>query len=201
MISSIYIFKILLSYLGVEYEINQLSEINQEFTNKLESYNQFIKHTQKDEDYLLGQSAVISRYISNNHNFSGKSLQESARVDDIVESVLEIIEEYVLPIINSNIINEEITKLLCTHFNDFENQLSKSTFSAGGDSTTLADLYLFILYDITLRYLENHGYMAHQFNEKYPHLERLKLHFLSNKSVSEFINSNSINSRSSQLII
>ncbi|EGC28673.1 hypothetical protein DICPUDRAFT_93287 [Dictyostelium purpureum] len=184
--NNFYIFKILLSYLGIKHEINQISEIDHLVLNKLQSYDQFpIKDT---GDYFLAKSAVISRYISNNYNFSGKSLQESAIVDEIIEEILEIIEEIVLPNIKSKTINEKIKIIISTYFLCFEKTLSKSTYIAGGDDYTIADLYLYILYD----YIKFFDGFAQDFYGKFPHLDALKQHFESNKEVSEFIKNNPI---------
>ncbi|GAM23941.1 hypothetical protein SAMD00019534_071160 [Acytostelium subglobosum LB1] len=86
------IIRLILTYLKIEFKDERLTAgVPEELRARL-PYAQVPLY--QDGEITLAQSAAISRYIANKHNFAGANAVEKALVDAVVDSVADVIAPF-----------------------------------------------------------------------------------------------------------
>jgi len=133
------IIRLTLTYLGVKFVDNRVSDIT---PLKAElPYGQVPVY--KDGDIYLAQSAAIARYISNKYDFAGKTNVEKAYVDEVYDSVVDLIS------LLFNTVKDKDTKIqtIAKFYGTYEKRLTDNKHIAGGNDYTVADIALFFILD------------------------------------------------------
>eukprot|EP01132_Coremiostelium_polycephalum_P002934 gene2934-3657_t len=120
-----------------------------------------------DKDIILFQSRAIARYISEKNNIAGRNPIEKAQVDEVFESIWDIVLLANLP--KNEKEKEKYTKItLPTFFNSWENRIKENGGKClFGNEITMADIAVFHAYD-HLKFL---GYEEYRYG--YPRIEQL----------------------------
>ncbi|KAN0030540.1 hypothetical protein ACTA71_009180 [Dictyostelium dimigraforme] len=184
--------RVLLSYFSVDYEENYIEKIDENIIDDLK-YGQLPLF--KDANgFKFVQSMAISKYIATQLNFVGKTPEEKALVDETISAVHIDVVNFIIRVFRGVEEKEKIQELIIPRFFEKWNQvLGEKKYLAGGDSYTLADLYVYVAYEYVGYVVPSAG--EHLYGGKFPHLETLKEHFESNKGVAEYIKNRPVTER------
>ncbi|KAI0983908.1 hypothetical protein GJ496_009878 [Pomphorhynchus laevis] len=117
-----------------------------------------LEFTLNGKPMVMPQSVAITKYLAKEHNLDGKNNLESALIDVVVQTVLEIFDFYYdvlyhlseedkikqMPILKDERIPQTISKL--KQLMDMYNPSGKTPYFVG-DQLTLADLFVFYALD------------------------------------------------------
>jgi len=137
--------RLVLAQAGVDYEDRRVADIKD-----LKPTLAFGSVPVYEENgFRLVQSIAIARYISRNHNLYGKTVQESALIDQFVDGLIDARTAINTASKGDEAAKATITKeLIPKWFGFFENLVKNSKSGwAVGDQVSLADIALFNVLD------------------------------------------------------
>ncbi|KAK5581464.1 hypothetical protein RB653_001497 [Dictyostelium firmibasis] len=174
----------LLEYLGEEYNFNEVKAITDDLKKQL-LFKQIPLY--QEGDFKIVQTSAIVDYISEKHDFRGKTKEERARAHQCFAGIMEVLENclhYSFKMDKQQqekFRNENPIKKI---FDGLEIILSQNKYLASGEKETYADLMAFVIVD----YVTNLGIMP---SGDYSKLICLKKHYESSPQLKKYLESRS----------
>ncbi|KAM9999386.1 hypothetical protein ACTFIY_008921 [Dictyostelium cf. discoideum] len=172
----------LLEYLGEEYNFNEVKTISDDLRKQL-LFKQLPLY--QEGDFKIVQTPAIIDYISEKHDFRGKTEEERARAHQCLAGIMEVLDlcmGYSFKMDKQQQEKFRNESPIKNFFEGFEMILSQNKYLASGEKETYVDLMAFVMVD----YVTNLGLMP---GGDYPKLITLKKHYESSPQLKKYLES------------
>eukprot|EP01132_Coremiostelium_polycephalum_P001260 gene1260-1589_t len=171
------IIRLILAYTNTKYNDNRVSEINDELRKDL-PYGQLPVY--RDGDVYIAQSIAIARYVAEKTGLQGKTLQQKAQIDEIVDSFGDVLTAFFQSRGDEEKLKKYKEVTIPKFFGVWEKKLTANKYIVG-DSFSWGDIVV------------AHGYAYSVFLgleeplKPYTRVAALSNEFFANKQVADYV--------------